>query len=448
MTQQSQQPHQAQAGIRVQARWAGVVPGQGPAGRSRILEVDALRGFALAGILVVNLLTTAGPPDSRGLVNVHAADGAVQWLVVLLAQSKFYLLFSFLFGYSFTLQMDSAARAGARFAPRMSRRLAGLFVLGLAHAVLLYIGDILMTYALLGPILLAARNAGPDGVRRAALWVYGVAGGFLLLLGLVAALLGPEGPDGAAAEQAELTAAYRGGFTEVVGANLKALPDTLAAALLMGGFVVAAFLLGFVAGRRQWLGAAVLADRARLRRICLVGLVVGLPGAALSAACVVGPLPERWAVLGLAVGVVTAPALSAAYATGLLLWFGTPGGTAVARVLAPAGRMALTNYLTQSLVMALVFSGYGLGLYGRTGAAAAVGGGLVLYACQLVLSRWLMRRHRLGPVEWLLRAVTLWGRPAKAAGATGAAGGPGMPEVPEVPEVSGTPGAPGVAEGR
>ncbi|MFF8612637.1 DUF418 domain-containing protein [Streptomyces sp. NPDC015350] len=416
MTQQSQQP---QAGIRAQT-----LPGQGPAGRSRILEVDALRGFALAGILVVNLLATAGPPDSRGLVNVHAADGAVQWLVVLLAQSKFYLLFSFLFGYSFTLQMDSAARAGARFTPRMSRRLAGLFVLGLAHAVLLYTGDILTTYALFGLILLAARKAGPDGVRRAALWVYGVAGGFLLLLGLVAALLGPESPDGSAAEQAELTAAYRGGFTEVVGANIEALPDTLAAALLMGGFVVAAFLLGFVAGRRQWLGATVLADRARLRRVCFTGLAVGLPGAALSAACVAGPLPERWAVLGPAIGVVTAPALSAAYATGLLLWFGTPGGTAVARALAPAGRMALTNYLTQSLVMALVFSGYGLGLYGRTGAAAAVGGGLVLYACQLVLSRWLMRRHRLGPVEWLLRAVTLWGRPAKAPGVQGAAGVP------------------------
>lgn len=388
---------------------------EGVAGRSRILEVDALRGFALVGILAVNLLTTAGPPGARdGLAAVHAADGAVVWAVVLLAQSKFYLLFSFLFGYSFTLQMDSAARAGASFVPRMSRRLAGLLVLGFAHAVLLYSGDILMMYALFGLVLLAARNAGAVGAWRAALWVFGAAGGLLLLTGLAASLLDPGELAGSATEKAELTAAYRGGFADVVGANLRALPDLLAAVPLMGGFVVAAFLVGFTVSRRQWLGAAALADRARLRRIFLTGLAVGVPGALFSAAGLAGPLSERWTLLGLAVGMVTAPALSAAYAAGLLLWFGTRRGAAAARVLAPAGRMALTNYLTQSLVMALVFSGYGLGLYGRTGAAAAVGGALVLYAYQLVLSGWLMRRYRLGPVEWLLRMVTLGVRPGSS----------------------------------
>ncbi|MEE1811371.1 DUF418 domain-containing protein [Streptomyces sp. BE133] len=408
MTQQSQSQS---------VRGAGGGTAGGVTERPRILEVDALRGFALAGILVVNVLTTAGPPGVRGgLTQVHAADGAVEWLVVLLAQSKFYLLFSFLFGYSFTLQMDSAARAGARFVPRMSRRLAGLFVLGLAHAVLLFTGDILMMYALCGLVLLAARNAGPAKAWRAALWVYGVAGGFLLLVALGAALFDPGDLSESAAVKAELTAAYRGGFTEVVGANIRALPEIVAALPLMGGYVVAAFLMGFVAGRRQWLGAAALTDRARLRRIFLTGLAIGVPGAVFAAAGMAGPLPERWELFGLAVGLAAAPALSAAYATGLLLWFTTPSGAATARVLAPAGRMALTNYLTQSLVMALAFSGYGLGLYGRTGAAAAVSGALVLYACQLALSGWLMRRHRLGPVEWLLRAVTLWARPGKAAG--------------------------------
>ncbi|MFE7397472.1 DUF418 domain-containing protein, partial [Streptomyces sp. NPDC057557] len=246
MTQQSQSQS---------VRGMGAGTARGVTERPRILEVDALRGFALAGILVVNVLTTAGPPGVRGgLTHVHAADGVVEWLVVLLAQSKFYLLFSFLFGYSFTLQMDSAARAGARFVPRMSRRLAGLSVLGLAHAVLLYTGDILMMYALCGLVLLAARNAGPAKAWRAALWVYGVAGGFLLLVGLGAALFDPGDLGESAAVKAELTAAYRGGFTEVVGANIRALPDIVAALPLMGGYVVAAFLVGFVAGRRQWRG--------------------------------------------------------------------------------------------------------------------------------------------------------------------------------------------------
>ncbi|MGW1201696.1 DUF418 domain-containing protein [Streptomyces cyaneofuscatus] len=93
---------------------------------------------------------------------------------------------------------------------------------------------------------------------------------------------------------------------------------------------------------------------------------------------------------------------------------GSAGPTAsrLAARLAPAGRMALTNYLAQSVVMALVFTGYGAALYGRVGAAAVLGGTLLFYGFQLASSAWLMSRHRLGPVERLLRAVTLWGRPA------------------------------------
>ncbi|EFE74718.1 acetyl/propionyl CoA carboxylase [Streptomyces filamentosus NRRL 15998] len=97
--------------------------------------------------------------------------------------------------------------------------------------------------------------------------------------------------------------------------------------------------------------------------------------------------------------------------SGLLLWFTTPRGARLAARLAPAGRMALTNYLTQSLVMALVFTGYGAALYGRTGAAAALGGALLFYGLQLAASAHLMKRHRFGPVERLLRTVTVWGRP-------------------------------------
>ncbi|HET6858380.1 MAG TPA: DUF418 domain-containing protein [Streptomyces sp.] len=385
-----------------------------PPTRQRILEVDALRGFALGGILLVNALSMAGP--GYGLPGDGTrpdADGVAEWLVVALVQAKFYVLFSFLFGYSFTLQMESADRAGARFGPRMSRRLLGLFVLGLLHAVFLYTGDILMTYALLGLVLLAARSAGPSGARTAALWVFGVASSLLLLVGLLGLLVSdPAGEAAIAAEAgpeaARLIAAYQGDFTDVVAENISFWPEYLAGILLMGGFVVAAFLTGLAAGKRQWITHTT---PARLRRMCVTGLCVGLPGAVLLAAGTVGPLPPRWELFALAVGTVTAPALTAAYASALLLWLRTPRGARTVAALAPAGRMALTNYLTQSLVMALIFTGYGFGLYGRAGAAAVVCGAVVLYAAQLALSARLMRRYRLGPVEWLLRAVTVAGRP-------------------------------------
>lgn len=381
----------------------------GPQPRRRVLEADALRGFALLGILLVNTLTMAGSHGVLGGSPPAAADTVALWLVDFLAQSKFYLLFSFLFGYSFTLQAVSAERAGARLGPRTMRRLLGLFVLGAVHAVFLYVGDILTTYALLGLILFAARRATPEGAYRAALRVWGVFGSLLLLLGALTALAGPESAaDRAAAanEAAGLTAAYRGGFGDVVGANLGQLPFAVLALVVMSGFVVAAFLLGLSAGKRQWLTRA---GGAALRRVLVTGLCAGVPAAVFAASGAAGLLSSRWELLAAMTGVVAAPALSAAYVSGLLLWFGTPSGARAAGVLAPAGRMALTNYLTQSLVMALIFTGYGLGLYGRVGTAVPVCVALLLYAAQLALSGRLMRRYRLGPVEWVLRAFTHFG---------------------------------------
>ncbi|MFJ8556779.1 DUF418 domain-containing protein [Streptomyces microflavus] len=391
------------------AERAAVMPGP-----HRIVEVDALRGFALCGIFLANVLVMAGI-EGRGGDGPSASglDQAAHWLVMMLVQTKFYLLFSFLFGYSTTLQMDSAERDGVPFAPRMLRRLLGLFVLGALHAVLLYPGDILTTYAVLGLVLFAARTVDPARMWRAALWVYGAVAALYLLLGAAVALVDTGGGDeGLAASTAELTAAYRGGPADVVRANMDAWTDILAGLLMMGGMVVTAFLAGFVAGRRRLLTGTGTPDRvARLRRICGWGLAVGLPGGVLMAAGTVGPLGARWEIPMFIVGMLTAPALSGAYACGLLLWFTTPRGARLAARLAPAGRMALTNYLVQSLVMALVFTGYGAALYGRVGAAAVLGGALLFYGCQLAASARLMERHRFGPVERLLRAVTLWGRP-------------------------------------
>lgn len=392
---------------------AAVMPGP-----HRIVEVDALRGFALCGIFLANVLVMAGI-EGRGGDGPSASglDQAAHWLVMMLVQTKFYLLFSFLFGYSTTLQMDSAERDGAPFAPRMLRRLLGLFVLGALHAVLLYPGDILTTYAVLGLVLFAARTVDPARMWRPALRVYGAVAALHLLLGAAVALVDTGGGDeGLMASTAELTAAYRGGPADVIRANMDAWTDILAGLLMMGGMVVAAFLAGFVAGRRRLLTGAATPDRvARLRRICGWGLAVGLPGGVLMAAGTVGPLGARWEIPMFIVGMLTAPALGGAYACGLLLWFTTPRGARLAARLAPAGRMALTNYLAQSLVMALVFTGYGAALYGRVGAAAVLGGALLFYGCQLAASARLMERHRLGPVERLLRAVTLWGRPAPRA---------------------------------
>ncbi|MGW6979261.1 DUF418 domain-containing protein [Streptomyces sp. NPDC054932] len=379
---------------------------------ARIPEVDALRGFALMGILLVNALMMADPYGLGSVTDPGASvlDRTVEGVVQTFAVGKFYLMFSFLFGYSFTLQLASAERDGTSAVPRLLRRSLGLLVLGILHAVLLYTGDILMTYAVLGLILIAARNCTPDTALSAARILYGCLCALLLLVGLAsllmsnaeAAELDAELADGFAA----LIADYRGDASSVVQANLGQLPDQLLAALLLSGFVMAAFLIGLHCGKRR-----LLTDtgnhHARMRRIILVGTAVGLPGSVFMALAVSGPLGPRWSTFGQMVGAVTAPALTAAYVCGMLLLMKTAHGARIAALFAPAGRMALTNYLSQSLVMALLFTGYGLAQYDRLGPAVVVLGALALYAGQLALSTWLMTRFRYGPVEWLLRTVTL-----------------------------------------
>lgn len=388
---------------------AGPAPERTP-GRDRVREVDVLRGFALLGILMVNALLMAGPQVEPGGSRV---DDVAGWLVTALVSAKFYLLFAFLFGYSFTLQRASAERAGAAFAPRHLRRLSCLFLLGLAHGVLLFPGDVLMVYAVLSLPLFACRDLAPRTAIRAAAWLVAVTAACLLAWGLLTVAYAdpvPVPPHEVTAAVDEAAATRRGDPGSVVAGNLRWLRDSLAWNIVYAADILGAFLAGLAAGRRGLL-AEPDRHRARLVPVVLCCLPLGLAGSVFMAVCRNGPLDPRWYHVGSAVGVLTAPALTAAYVCGLLLLLRTRTGRRVGDALAPAGRMALTNYLTQSLVMALLLTGYGPGWYGRFGTVVVLGGCLVLYAVQLAVSGWLMRRFRYGPVEWLLRLATLGRRP-------------------------------------
>ncbi|WP_329473093.1 DUF418 domain-containing protein [Streptomyces sp. NBC_01723] len=378
----------------------------------RVREIDVLRGFALLGILLVNVTAMAGPRmGSGGELGVSRVDEMADWLLTTLVSAKFFPLFSFLFGYSFTLQKASADRTGTPFVPRYLRRLTGLFLLGLAHGVLLFPGDVLMVYAVLGLVLFAVRDIEPrTAVRAAACLVTGVALCLLVWGMATVAYTEPVNPQDRAAAIQETAAAYRGGFGSVVQANLGWLHYSLGWNVLYGADMLAALLAGLAAGRRGLL-VETHRYRAWMVRIAVCALPVGLAGSTFMAVCRNGPLDARWYDVGSAVGVLTAPALTASYVCGLLLLLRTRPGGRIAGALAGAGRLALTHYLTQSLVMAFVFTGYGLAWYGRHGTAVLLAGCFALYAAQLAVGGWLLRRARYGPAEWLLRAATLGRRP-------------------------------------
>ncbi|MBB4840816.1 uncharacterized protein HNP52_003913 [Sphingomonas kyeonggiensis] len=377
----------------------------------RITNIDAVRGSALFGILVVNAMVFSSPWYGTGLMPPGGRgplDDALAFVISTVFELKFYLLFSFLFGYSVTLQMQSAERAEAAFLPRMLRRQAGLFLIGACHAVLLFHGDILATYAVLGLLLLMTRRWS-DATR---LWLAAAiilaTAAFWLLLALLQASE-PMRQDSVALQQhAEaVAAAFRGLMPSIVGQRLEELQSFLPMLLLLQApCALAMFLLGFVAGHRRFFEARETYG-AYLGRASRWGLLVGLPGGlAYTAAAQLAPgSPLETAALALSI--VTSPFLTMALMAAMLTIFDSGRTGPWREYLASAGRMALSNYLLQSLACAFIFYGYGLGLIGRLSIAQTLGTAILIFGAQLLASHWWLRRFRYGPAEWLLRAMTI-----------------------------------------
>ncbi|MEV5834794.1 DUF418 domain-containing protein [Nocardia sp. NPDC052112] len=381
------------------------------ASRSRVHDVDALRGFALSGIFIVNITFMAsGYPGNLAIdpAYVSILDDVVRGLSEVFVDMKFYLLFSFLFGYSFTLQMESAAAARAAFEPRMLRRIGGLFVIGVLHSVFLYAGDVLTTYAVACLVLFWMRRVGDRTALRVAAILYGLVVASLLLGAVfmdVSALLPSSTEAQANAERA--TQAMLGSWGDVIGVHLDSLGLLVLQSLtLQGPTALAMLLLGMVAGRRRSL-ADVHRDEPILRRIQLVGFPIGLAGSVLFA--IGGGVGH---ILAVAVSLATAPFLSAAYIATLLRAMHSPRTSFIRTALAPAGRIALTNYLTQSAIGLLIFTGIGLGAAGTFSPLATVSTALIVFTLQLALSAIWLRWFRYGPAEWILRWITNAHRPA------------------------------------
>jgi uncharacterized protein len=372
--------------------------------RTRIQDIDALRGFALLGILIVNITFAAsGFPIHLAEDPAYSSwlDHGVHWVSAAFVDMKFYLLFSFLFGYSFQLQMEAAQRAGAAFKPRMLRRLGGLFVIGCLHGVFLITGDILSVYAIIGLVLLGMRRV----KDRTALLAAGAIYVYLFVTIAIAAVFVDTSslldPSTAVAAAQQTTANLAGSFSDVIGEHIRALPTYgLSLLTVQAPTTLAAFLVGMVLGRRRLL-KNINGSEAVLRLIQLVGFTVGITGGLYYASA--GTNGDTTAVL---VSVLTAPFLSAAYAATLLRFMHTDRGDDIRRLLAPAGRMALSNYLGQSVAMVLIFSGVGFGLVGQVSPLQTVGFAVGIFVLQVILSHIWLNSFRYGPVEGVLRAVT------------------------------------------
>jgi len=369
--------------------------------------VDVLRGIALLGIVVVNMEFYAQPLQSGWMESVGGLDGAARWLSITIFQAKSYLVFSLLFGYGLGIQLARSAASGAPLGRRYARRMIGLFILGTLHAVLLFAGDILMAYAILGALLWPLRH-----LRQRELLFVASALAALTTLGalLLGAVTFVEG--GVAASIPDTSAAARaiadGALGEQIGQRLTDLGAAQTIVfLIQGPMVAAAFLVGLLLARRG-LFVDPAAHRTQLRRIMLVCLPIGLIGSALAATLIV--VGGEASGVGLALQFILAPISSLGYVAGIaLLVAGGRLAAPFARI-AAAGRMSLTGYLGQSIVAAILFTGVGFGLYGEVGPALGLVIAVATWLGFLAFAALWWRAFRYGPFEWLLRSFTYWRR--------------------------------------
>jgi len=360
---------------------------------------DQLRGFALLGIIVVNMpFLAVSNVGTWELQLSNISDKVVAFLIVALAQGKFYLLFAFLFGYSLTLILKNRSTNSIN---RYLRRLVGLALLGAGHAYLFFIGDILMSYSLLGLVLLLFIGRSTRTVLFASAFSY-VIGLALLALVFFETRGAENSAGGFVTNPAALDQAIKGSFIDAVIGRANVLPEALLVQLVINWFpALSMFLLGLACGR-----VGLLSDptkHIRLWRSCAaVGVLVGLPSGIASAWLALVPEDPNgvYGIAGVVVGFALAPALSAGYV-------GTIALLSHRRFMSyaePAGRMSLTGYLGESILLAAIFCGWGLGLFGTLSLTQSLLIALGVWVVLEVFAKQWLRSFAYGPFEWILRS--------------------------------------------
>jgi uncharacterized protein len=296
------------------------------------------------------------------------------------------------------------------------RRLVVLFAIGLAHIFLLWLGDIVALYALMGAVLLLFRRQSDRALIGWAvtLWLVPVAWSALIHFGGVdlARPIYGRGMQTLAAWGIDATVGplpyYRDtGYIDALAMRPGEAFFRLGDLVYQMRFakVLAMFLIGLWVGRRA-IHANPAAFRPFLRKVAGIGLAIGLP-LSLARALVDMAGPETPAVRFLVETLycVSTPLLALGYVAVATLWW-ADGRQRFLVWAAPAGRMALTNYLMQTVLQSLIFYGWGLGLIGRFGLIFVFPVSLAIFVLQIFYSRWWLARFRFGPVEWLWRSLT------------------------------------------
>jgi uncharacterized protein len=429
----------------------------------RYFAVDVLRGFALLGILAMNIVGFGWPMAAYGNpfkgAGFDGLDRGIWFFNHLVFEAKMMTIFSMLFGAGLVLMDQRAEARGAKVRGVYYRRILWLLAIGLVHSYFIWSGDILVLYAETGLFLYLFRNLRPKtliilGVVLSLLFVPMLAGFNFAIDYLKAATARVDAqtkagekptkvdqqlhdvwvnnlrakftpnPEKEQKDWDEQMALHRGRYWPLV--KHRVVHEFFGQTI---GFILGGFLL---AGSRMFLGMGLMklgvfsAQRSRRFYWWMVGLGygIGLPLMVFDAIELIGHrFSFDYQLHGGVLYNLFGSVVVALGHVGLLMLIVESGALAwLTRRLAAVGRMALTNYLTHSIVCTTLFYGYGFGLFGtinRTGLAAIV---LLIWTVQLILSPIWLKHFRFGPAEWLWRSLTYWRlqpmgvKPAEAAG--------------------------------
>lgn len=382
--------------------------------KDRIVLLDSLRGLGVLGILLCNMPDFAvAPPLSESVASWPHGTGpatlgvwaVTQWLF----QRKFVTLFAMLFGVSIFLvggERSDVERGGI-----LRKRLAWMVVFGLLHGFAIWFGDVLLSYALAGFAVMLARSWTPKKLFRTGVTIW-IVFSLMMVAGMTAAIVMQHDPTQATLETAKAIAKSKAAELQYGGTLVQSLVQNakdrlsylpgepfifvMTSALMMIG--LGCFKTGVFTGE---------AKTSTYVTLIAVGLTASAVVGGMVVAQIVLGLPRPLSMIFQAVQWMTAPLTTLAY-VGLMVFASRSKGfwSAIPRALAPVGQMAFTNYLTQSLIMTVLFyGGRGPALHGKVDRPVLAALTVVTWIFQILWSRWWMDRFEMGPLEWVWRRL-------------------------------------------
>lgn len=387
--------------------------------KERFAILDILRGFALVGIAVANFpefaLFTFLKPDAVAAMPTAGADRWVRFLQYVFVDGKFYTIFSLLFGIGFSIIISNAMRRGASGFRIFYRRMAILLGFGFVHLMFIWSGDILMLYALMGMLLPLFRNCSDRTLLSWAAVLLFVP----VIIDSACEFAGVSLSAGVVRLQQHYCAKY--GITDDNFAYWLRDADSYGGVfqfLVQGALVrvqefvdgnryfkvMGLFLIGFCIGRRRMYAHTVMRRR-MLRRVALAGCFAGLPLSVVYAWSAVNGHPWGNAAHSL-LYFVSVYIVGFAYVAAICLVYNRHPRARVFSLFSAPGRMALTNYIGQSVWGMAIYYGIGLGLGASMGLSLVVPVAVGVWLVEALFSLLWLRLFNFGPLEWIWRMLT------------------------------------------